>query len=203
MKHILSLDGGGARGVMQMKALVLLEAQTGKQIYELFDAVDRSSAAPLYFGPVVDDHEHRVWLDGGVGMFNNPALYAYVDASRLDWLKEGVRCFSVGNGFITHWRSFSDAADDGKIAQVLNFLAPKDGGMARRNAPQVVSDFLNNIQTAPQWEFHRIDLEIDWKLNRMDGIKFMSEYEEIGVQLGGMLCEVWEVDECVSDSGEV
>lgn len=40
MKSILSIDGGGIRGIIYLKLLEYMESQTGKQIHELFDVIE-------------------------------------------------------------------------------------------------------------------------------------------------------------------
>lgn len=290
MKRILSLDGGGARGPVQLAALAMLEKHTGKRTFEmfdliigtsvgsiigamlstgrydakdllqvmkvelpkvfkrkfsrkakyskdplrqafynlfgpdvcmgdaktnlvvtsledttkimhffksweeadsligLFDAVDRSSAAPLYFGPVVDDDKMQVWLDGGVGSFNNPSLYAYEEVNRLGWKESDTMCISLGCGNKSITRTFKDASNDGKIAQILNFMAPSDGGIARETASSEVCRFL---EVRP-WTFTRINKEIPKKLDAMDKVKYFDRYVGIGCELGPKLIKAYD-----------
>jgi uncharacterized protein len=294
MKRILSLDGGGAKGVIQIAALIELEKKTGKKTHELFDliigtsvgsinatllssgkftaedimgimktvlpkvfkrvwfkkgkyskkelkkaydsllgkdyclkdsltktivtsyedtegrehffksweevdgkinafdAVDRSSAAPIFFGAVIDEDTKKVWLDGGVGVYNNPSLYAFAEAKIQGWLaKEKVVCYSVGCGSQETSRSFKEATKQGKISQLLNFIDPNDGGLARRNASESTSEFLTVIENS-RWDYRRYDILIPKKINGMDKVKYTSEYEKIGKIIGEKLSESYQ-----------
>ena len=274
MKRILSLDGGGAKGPMQLSALAVLEQATGKKTHELFDlivgtsvgaingsmlsmgqysaselltvmkvelpkvfkkqyfkkskyskvpleqafvnlfgpstclgeaktklvitsyedtegrmhffkswedkdstmslfeAVDRSSSAPLFFGPTVDKIDARVWLDGGVGIFNNPSLYAYEEVRRLGWPEDKTTCISLGCGNKSHARTFLEASTDKKFGQILNYIDPIDGGLARRSASQELCSFLSNRP----WDFYRINAIISEKMDKMDQVKYFDKY---------------------------
>jgi len=301
MKKILSLDGGGAKGIMQMVALAMLEEHTGKRCHELFDlvigtsvgainasmlslgtlsarelvgvmddtlpkvfkrqrfrkfkyskkplreayeahfpsvfmkdaktrlivtayedtegrehffksweskdgalpmfdAVDRSSAAPLFFGQVVDYDKAQVWLDGGVGVFNNPSQYAYVEALRCGWLEEGVECYSLGCGSVSHTRGFYEAANEGRLGGVLNFIDPKDGGIARRGAQETAARFCEAVESG-KWQHTRIERILSRKLDGMDKIRCIPEYKEIGESMGRELVDKYfdSIQECFGD----
>ncbi len=291
MKRILSLDGGGAKGPMQLQALAVLEERTGKRVFELFDliigtsvgainasmlatgkysavellevmrtempkvfkrhktrygkysketlekkyaemfgqfavmgdaktklvitsyedtearmhffkswedndsylglfqAVDRSSAAPMYFGPVVDSCRELVWLDGGVSMFNNPSLYSFVESTLLGWDSEEVRCYSVGCGYTENKRSFKDATKRGWISQLMNWWRLKKGGLARATASTVICHGLKALVHLEWWKFNRFDTVIPAKLDAMDKTKYFKEYCEYGKLIGNKLSD--------------
>jgi uncharacterized protein len=46
-RHILTLDGGGQRGIMQTYMMALMEARTGKPIWQLFDLIAGTSAGGM------------------------------------------------------------------------------------------------------------------------------------------------------------
>ncbi|MGL4498635.1 MAG: patatin-like phospholipase family protein [Planktothrix sp.] len=46
-KTILSIDGGGIRGIIPLKVLEYIEQQTGKQIHELFDVIGGTSTGGI------------------------------------------------------------------------------------------------------------------------------------------------------------
>jgi predicted acylesterase/phospholipase RssA len=80
--------------VVQRMSAVLKSTKPEHGSLRALDAVDASSAAPLYFPTVrVGD---RYLIDGGV-VANNPSLCAYAEAVRL-WPGEPVRLLSVGTG---------------------------------------------------------------------------------------------------------
>ncbi len=45
--HILSIDGGGIRGIIPLKILEYIELTTGKRIYELFDVIGGTSTGGI------------------------------------------------------------------------------------------------------------------------------------------------------------
>jgi len=61
------------------------------------DAMNATSAAPIYFPTAkVDGNEVRWLIDGGV-IANNPAMCAYAEAKKL-WPDDEIRMLSVGTG---------------------------------------------------------------------------------------------------------
>jgi hypothetical protein len=158
----------------------------------LFDAVDRSSAAPLFFGPVISYMLNRVFLDGGVTVFNNPSLFAFVEAVRLGWHNEGVHCFSLGCGHTLNTRTFEEATKGGKIRQLFNWWRLRKGGLARATASKVTCDFLKALEALGWWGFTRIDKEISDKLDAMDKFKYFKDYCLMGEDLGEKLDDAYE-----------
>ncbi len=73
----------------------------GGKVVKAVDALNATSAAPLYFptAKVAGDGEKVRWLiDGGV-IANNPAMCAYAEAKKL-WPDDEIRMLSVGTGSI-------------------------------------------------------------------------------------------------------
>ena len=149
----------------------------------LFDAVDRSSAAPMYFNQIEDTVNAKVWWDGGVSCFNNPAGYAYVESVRKGWIQGGVECFSIGCGHTDNSKSFVRLCRERALKQLLSWMNFKNGGTARLNAPRVVDDLCEGVQSS-KWIYHRIDCVIDKKIDGMDKIKYLNNYKELGKGLG-------------------
>ena len=157
----------------------------------LFDAVDRSSAAPLYFGQVVDNHNFKVYLDGGVGEFNNPTEYAYIEAKRQGWLDKEVHCYSVGCGQQDFSRTFKESAGAGVIDGVKNFISLKTGGLAKRNAPENAARFGYAMEDGC-WSYDRVECILKpSKLDAMDKIKYTNKYIEYGEELGHELVDAF------------
>lgn len=47
IRQILSIDGGGIRGIIPLKVLEYIESQTRKQIHELFDVIGGTSTGGI------------------------------------------------------------------------------------------------------------------------------------------------------------
>jgi patatin-like phospholipase/acyl hydrolase len=71
----------------------------GDKVVKAVDALNATSAAPLYFPTAkVAGDEVRWLIDGGV-IANNPAMCAYAEAKKL-WPDDEIRMLSVGTGSI-------------------------------------------------------------------------------------------------------
>lgn len=79
---------------VQARKSYVIKSKTSGDITAL-DAVDASSAAPLYF-PTVKVGQ-RWLIDGGV-IANNPAMCVYAEAKKLSDPDEEIRMLSVGTG---------------------------------------------------------------------------------------------------------
>ena len=83
-KHtILSIDGGGMRGVIPLKMLVYLEEQTGKPAYDLFDMVAGTStgaiiAAGLAIGMTAKKLLEEIYRETLPNAFQRKSLLGYV-----------------------------------------------------------------------------------------------------------------------------
>jgi len=87
---ILSIDGGGMRGVIALSMLVYLEEQTGTPAYDLFDMVGGTStgaiiATGLGLGMTARQIMDEVYKDRLPKAFGNP--------TRLFWIKYALRGF--------------------------------------------------------------------------------------------------------------
>lgn len=56
MKKILSIDGGGIRGIIPARILADIESQTNKQIFELFDLIVGTSTGGIIALGLVKPH---------------------------------------------------------------------------------------------------------------------------------------------------
>ena len=152
----------------------------------LLDAVNRSYAAPLYFGSLVDEQAKAVWLDGGTGNENCPIVEAVVETVRQEWLgNEDVHLFSLGTGWHETRIPFGKAKRYRTIRQVLYYMQPVDGGLARNQAVKSrVEQVLAIAKVLDNFSMQRLDKIIDEKMDRLDGVRYMDEYERIGNELG-------------------
>jgi len=99
---ILSIDGGGMRGVISLAMLIYLEEQTGKPAYELFDMVGGTStgaiiAAGLGLGMTARQIMDEVYKDRLPKAFGNPGF--------LFWIKYFLR----GLRYLYPFEPFVDA----------------------------------------------------------------------------------------------
>src|SRR5947208_625353 len=101
MKRILSIDGGGIRGIIPASTLVKPKnaGTTGK--LGLIDCAVASAAAPTYFKPwtMQIGGKPTVLVDGGVGVTGNPVYQACVEAFYYDdFTLAETKVVSLGTG---------------------------------------------------------------------------------------------------------
>lgn len=148
----------------------------------LIDAVNRSSAAPLFFGSIKDEITQSVWLDGGIGNANNPVLEAVVEVLRQEWLaNNNVHIFNVGTGYRDGELTYKEASRSRTLKQLAFFINPSYGGLAR---DQSVKSRVTQLEALSKivdgLTYQRIDNVISEKIDKLDGVKFVDEYEKIG-----------------------
>lgn len=149
----------------------------------LINALMRTSAAPLYFGTIVDDKEHGVWMDGACGDYSSPAMFGLMEILLQGWLKDGpVHILSLGCGQSFKGAPFDQAKKYRNIRQILYFSSIEDGGLARLQVSRS-QDF--QIETiANQFEglsFQRLETyDMPKEMDCMAGIKYLSNYIQIG-----------------------
>lgn len=151
----------------------------------LVDAVTRSYAAPFFFGAVKDEVNQSVWLDGGTGNANNPLLEAVIETIRQEWMNnEPVHILNIGTGYHNYAYPYAKASRSKTLRQLSFYMNPGDGGLARNQSilsrvaqVDALSKCLDNFT------YQRLDKEISERLDTLDGVRFMTEYEEIGKSL--------------------
>lgn len=78
MKKVLSIDGGGIRGIIPLSCLVQLEAQEGKPCHEIFDMVAGTSTGSIIACGIALGISAR----GMLALYRNLAMHAF---KRLPW----------------------------------------------------------------------------------------------------------------------
>jgi predicted acylesterase/phospholipase RssA len=155
MKRILSIDGGGIRGIMPASTLVALEQQLGK--LGLVDCSVASASAPTYFSPWTFniDGEDTVLVDGGVGVTGNPVYQACVEAFFYDDFEPSdTRVISLGTGFFPPGNQVPTGLV-GWLEWTVGTLvdAPQD------QQPELVNRHFPGIMNRFEWQLpHAIDL---------------------------------------------
>lgn len=130
MKHVrvLSLDGGGLRGIAPLRVLHWIEAETGQRIHELFDAVAGTSTGGIIACGLVGSADgERPVMDLGqiLALYENEAATIFPPAQRpLQRLSRSVRSlfdprFDPNGLDVLLRRSFSDLRLSSALVPVI------------------------------------------------------------------------------------
>jgi len=150
----------------------------------LRDAIAKSFAAPHYFGQINDKAHKAVWVDGGVGISNTPLDMAYVEMIRLGWDKEPVKFLLMGTGKVDLSIPYKKAKTLDDFQQVLQYMRPTEGGLARiQSTIDQVSRMRIIAEANPFISFKYYDIDIGKEYDGIDKIKFMREYIAFGTML--------------------
>ena len=154
----------------------------------LLEAMNRSYAAMIYFGQMVDRKNKAVWTDGGVGIDNTPINAAFVEMVRQEWHRhsQGVFILSIGTGSARYSMPFKRAARRWlrNLRGALWFVDPADGGLARNQAKiERVAMASNICQALKRVHFQHIDCTLPAKMDKIDGVEYMKDYAAIGQRL--------------------
>jgi len=160
----------------------------------LVDVVCRSFAAPLYFGHVVDNKRKKVWSDGGVGNANLPlnevktqieafGWYDQID-DNSDYTIDVVEVDAVGCLYHDPHHKFEKVSSDRWLRQVLDFMNPSQGGLARAQSRSDQIRMMSYLSSKnPNIKFRYWDKEIPKKFDKMDGIKYLKDYKKFGIEM--------------------
>jgi len=160
------------------------EKKDGK--LDAIEVVNRTYAAPLYFGSLVDKKNKAVWLDGGTSNNNSPVMESYIEILRQGWTgSTKVHMLSLGCGQKDYSVPFKKASRYKNIKQVFYYMEPVQGGAARIVSSDSQNNWLKELdEVTPNFTFQRINLNnMDPNLDGMDKIMYLDEYESIGENL--------------------
>jgi len=148
----------------------------------LLEAITRSYSAPYFFGKWVNKQARETWLDGGTGSMNCPIVAGIWEAIRKNWLgRERVHVISIGTGYHSEERAFDKLRKMRMFKEVAMFLDPMDGGLARYQSLQdnigAGNDLLDCVS---DFTFQHVDVELDRRLCKIDGWKYIDEYIDLG-----------------------
>lgn len=147
----------------------------------LREALARSFAAPYYFGALVDEESKSVWFDGGSGESNTPLHIAYTEGINLGWYREKVEIIVLGTGTIDESMPFEKAKDIGTIRQMLAYMNPLRGGLARVQSTLNQVDQMRIIaRSEPLVDFYYYDIDIGPEYDGMDRLELIQEYQAFG-----------------------
>lgn len=146
--------------------------------------VCKSFAAPLYFGHMPDEKNRKVWTDGGCGTSNLSLDEAMIEAILLDWVNEEIYIDVYGCGFVDTKMSYEEAIKERTFKQIIDFLKPSEGGLARYQSlddqvrrMKLIAKKFNNIH------FEYWNIQIDKKHDGMDKLEFIDEYIKYGNEM--------------------
>lgn len=150
----------------------------------LVSEVCKSFAAPLYFGSMPDPRNQCVWFDGGMGLANTPIVYALVEASLL-WPDDPWHFDVIGTGSSDENIPYEKALKYRTAKQLLEFFDLGDGGLAREQskseqvgALEKLARNSNGVISMRYW-----DTTIPKKMDKLDGVKYISDYKEFGERM--------------------
>jgi hypothetical protein len=154
------------------------ESFDGQEI--LINTINFSYAAPLYFGAIVDSVTKSVWIDGGCANDNCPLKETIIECFRQDWMQDKkVHILSLGCGHINHSIPFEDARKFEVLRQILSFIDPTDGGLARCQSEEMnIAMAQTFTQIFSNFTFNRVSPLIDKKADIMDGVQYRDYYQQ-------------------------
>jgi hypothetical protein len=154
----------------------------------LLAVMQRSSAAPMFFGGMVDEAAQEVWLDGGTGMENCPLFAVVTECLRQGWMTgaDTVHVLNIGTG----WRPFGTPFARARrrwmknLREVLGFMDPADGGMARHQSTVLaIAQCEALAATYPWFTFQAVDCDVTPDQDQMDALDHAEEYRALGTAM--------------------
>jgi len=150
----------------------------------LEDAIVRSFAAPYYFGKIIDNKFKKVWGDGGMANDNLPITEALLETINhgWDWNTENIKFTVIGTGFQDISQPFEIVSKHGLLGQLLSFMKPGDGGLARVLSRQnQLGQLLFIAKYFPKIKFDYYDSVIPERMDGMDKINCIGDYIHFGI----------------------
>jgi patatin-like phospholipase/acyl hydrolase len=159
--------------------------QTADGHLDVLECINRTYAAPMYFGKWRTPGTREVWLDGGTGSQNTPIMTGIWEAMRQGWLgNERVHMLSVGTGYSPEVTGWDKLRRMRLFREVAMYLDPSDGGLARyqsRNDNIKAAEDL--AEKVPGFTFQHVDHRLTRKEDRLDGVRYMSRYHSYGLKM--------------------
>lgn len=160
------------------------EEKDGK--LKLIDAISRSYAAPYYFGKIVDKVDKQVWVDGAAGDATSTLIEALIEAIRQKWLHNGehVHILSIGTGRTDIGTPYPKAKKGCGLSDILFYWNLGNGGLSRVQSVESRNNLLVAIdENYENLSFNRIDINLPKKMNAMDKLEYIPNYQEFGKEM--------------------
>lgn len=149
------------------------ESKDGRE--PIKDVVLRTFAAPYFFGHVVDDENRDVWMDGATGINNDATDFAYTEAWRQGWTQFEITVIGTGNSQVKT-NKFEDCKNSSQISQILKFISPLEGGLARTQfSEQQVTRYRQLVNN--NFKYNYVNVELPESLDKMDYVEDLSKYD--------------------------
>ncbi len=152
---------------------------TAKEKISALDAVDASSAAPLYF-PTVKVNK-RWMIDGGV-IANNPTMCAYAEAKQM-WPDSELKILSVGTGSNTRKIDGKESRDYGGVEWITHDLLGlvMDESIVAYQIKTILGD--NYVRVNSRLEYANDDMD-DCSRGNIDNLRRLGRewFQEFGKQ---------------------
>jgi hypothetical protein len=132
--------------------------------------VARSFAAAYYFGAINDPQNQQVWADGGEGSDNLPLIDAYLEAVKLNWVREGVYILAIGCGSPRAGRPYAEAAAMGLIGESKFYF-----NLARRQSQREQEYEVGLLMANTNSAFDYVDFVIPRAWDVLDDISHIND----------------------------
>jgi patatin-like phospholipase/acyl hydrolase len=161
--------------------------------YSLLEVISWSAlSAALYFGKIPS--ENFVWIDyespdrptklggvfqdGGQGIWNC-TLQVALNEVLAKYPEEEVYILSLGSGFSAQNRTFKEACSISYLKEIFLYLfqARKESTVSQVSFGDYVTKYNKNITV------RRLDAKLPKKMNKLDAVRYISEFEKIGLEL--------------------
>ena len=99
----------------------------------------------------------------------------------MAWYRQRIEFIVLGTGTVDYSLPFEKAKESGLVKQMMTFMNPKRGGLARIQSTLNQVDQMRIIARAePLIDFHYYDIDIGEEFEGMDRLEFIKEYKAFG-----------------------
>jgi patatin-like phospholipase/acyl hydrolase len=131
-------------------------------------------------GTVKEDIKGAAFQDGGQGINNCTLGAATTMAIANKWFDEQVVILSLGCGDYHHTEDYNTASKTGWVGQVVDFMTQ---ARSESMVTQYMGSRLISIKRKENYTLVRVNCSLPKKLDTLDGVKYIKEYENAGNQL--------------------